>query len=434
VTAQRIDWSRHLPPLRARAGRIAPAREALRALPDRSRVFVSAACGAPFRLLEQLDALRDHFSALEIVVGHLRRPLAPFAHAGAPFRFTSLHASDVFRALSDPRALDVLPCRYSDYGRLFTAGGAYPCDVALVQVSAPGPDGRVSLGVSTGSTLPVVYGAPLVIAQMNPQMPYTFGAGELPLSAFDFLVEADEPILEVAPSPVDAVSRAIGEHAAGEIPDGATLQFGIGAVPDAILQALRDHRELGLHGGMIGDACIELVASGVLTGARKPFARGALVAGEVIGSRRLYDWVHRNPLVQMAPPEISHGPAALAECPDFVAINSAVEVALDGTANAESVGAELVSGPGGQPDFVIAASLAASHRSILAFSSTAARGRASRIVRRLAPDATTTLPRFLADRVVTEYGVARLRGLPLRARAEALARIAHPDFRAGLAD
>jgi acyl-CoA hydrolase len=432
VTHSPFDWSRHLPPPRLRAGRIASAHEALRAIPDRSRVFVSAACSTPFRLLEQLDELRAHFAALELVVGHLRRPLAPFAHAGAPFRFTSLHASDVFRAISDPRALDVLPCRYSDYGRLFTAGGAYRCDVALLQVSAPGPDGRVSLGVSTGSTLPLVFGAPL-IAQMNPQMPYTFGAGELPQGAFDFLVEADEPILEVAPSPLDDVSRAIAKHAAAEIPDGATLQFGIGAVPDAILQALRDHKGLGLHGGMIGDACIELVECGALTGARKPFAPGFLVAGEVIGSRRLYDWVHRNPAVQMAPPEISHGTAALAACPDFVAINSAVEIALDGTVNAESVGAELVSGPGGQPDFAIAASLAASHRSILAFPSTAARGRVSRIVRRLAPDASATLPRFLADTVVTEFGVARLRGLPMRARAEALARIAHPEFRAGLA-
>jgi 4-hydroxybutyrate CoA-transferase len=433
VTPRAIDWSPYFSPPRARAGRIAPASEAIRAIRDGARVFVSAACSTPFRLLEQLAEARAHFRELEIVVGHLRRPLAVFAHAGAPFRFTTLHPSDVFRGLSDPSAFDVLPCRYSDYGRLFTAGGAYPVDAALVQVSTPGPDGRVSLGVSTGSTLPVVLGAPLVIAQMNPQMPYTFGAGELPRTAFDFLVEADEPLLEVPSSTLDDTSRAIAKHAAGEIPDGATLQFGIGAVPDAILQALRGHRELGLHGGMIGDACIGLVECGALTGARKSFARGLLVAGEVIGSRRLFDWAHRNPLVQMAPPQVSHGPAQLAACPDFVALNSAVEVALDGTVNAESVGSELVSGPGGQPDFAIAASLAAQHRSILAFPSTAARGRVSRIVRRIAPEAIATLPRFLADRVVTEYGVARLRGLPLRARAEALARIAHPEFRAMLA-
>jgi acetyl-CoA hydrolase len=432
VKPDAIDWSAVLRPPQPRAGRIAPAREALRAIRDRARIFVSAACSTPFGLLERLAEMRARFTSLEIVVGHLRRPLAVFAHAGAPFRFTSLHASDAYGDLFGTPWLDVLPCRYSDYGRHFTAGGAYPCDAALVQVSTPGPDGRVSLGVSTGSTLPLVLGAPLVIAQMNPQMPYTFGAGELPRSAFDFLVEVDEPILEVPSSRPDEVSRAIGAHAAGEIPDGATLQFGIGAVPDAIVQALRGHRDLALHGGMIGDACIGLVEAGALTGARKSFGRGVMIAGEVIGTRRLYDWVHRNPLVQMAPPEISHGAAALAACPDFVAINSAVEVALDGTVNAESVGGELVSGPGGQPDFAIAASLAASHRNLLALPSTAARGRVSRILRRLAPDATATLPRFLTDRVITEYGVARLRGVPLRARAAALARIAHPDFRADL--
>lgn len=432
MTPPTIDWSAYVARSRARAGRVALAAEALAAIPDGSRVFVAAACSTPLRLVEQLAAERARFSRLELVLGHLRRPLAVFAHGGAPFRFTTLHASAAFGELWGSPWLDVLPCRYSDYGRLFTAGGAYPVDAALVQVSAPGPDGRVSLGVSVGSTLPVVLGAPLVIAQMNPQMPYTFGAGELPRAAFDFLVEADEPLLEVAPDSQNDTVRAIAAHAAGEIPDGATLQFGIGAVPDAILQALRGHRDLALHGGMIGDACIALVESGALTGARKRFGPGLLVAGEVIGTRRLYDWVHRNPLVQMAPPQVSHGAAALADCPDFVAINSAVEVALDGTVNAESVGGELVSGPGGQPDFAIAASLAAGHRNLLALPSTAAGGRASRIVRRLAPEATATLPRFLADRVVTEYGVARLRGLPLRARAAALARIAHPDFRAGL--
>jgi 4-hydroxybutyrate CoA-transferase len=417
---------------RERAGRISSAGEALRAIPDGSRVFVSSACSTPFALLESLAEEHAHFEQLEIVVGHLRRPLPLFARAGKPFRFTTLHASDVFDDLWGTGLVDVLPCRYSDYGRLFTGDGAYPVDAALVQVSPPGPDGRVSLGVSVGSTLALVIGAPVVIAQMNPRMPYTFGAGELPLEAFDFLVEAEEPIQEVPPGAADDTVRAIAAHAAGEIPDGATLQFGIGAVPDAILKALSGHRDLGLHGGMLGDACIDLVESGALDGSRKTVDRGSLVAAEVIGTRRLYDWVDRNPALRMAASSDSHGAAALDACPDFVAINSAIEVALDGAVNAESIGARLVSGPGGQPDFAIGASLSASHRSILAFPSTAARGSVSRIVAWLDPAATTTLPRFLADRIVTEFGVARLRGLPLRARAEALLRIAHPDFRDAL--
>ena len=428
-----IDWTPYLVASRGpRAGRVVSGTEAVRAIPDGARVFVGASCATPVRLVEDLAAERAHFSRLEIVAGHLRERLAAFDYPGEPFTFTSLQASGVLNELRKTDVLDILPCRYSDFGRLFVQGGVYPVDVALVQVSAPGPRGQVSLGVSVGSTVDVVRDAPLVIAQMNPGMPYTHGAGELPMQAFDFLVEYEAPITEVESGPVEAVTRAIASHVAGEIPDGATLQFGIGAVPDAIVQALSGHRDLGLHGGMIGDACIDLVESGVLNGVRKEFGRGSLVAGEIIGSRRLYDWVDRNPAVRMAPAACSHGVAVLSACPDFVAINSAIEVQLDGAVNSETIAGQPVAGPGGQPDFAIAASLGATHRSILAFPSTAAGGRVSRIVRRLSADATLTLPRFLVDRVVTEYGVARLRELPLRARARALSEIAHPDFRAAL--
>jgi 4-hydroxybutyrate CoA-transferase len=428
-----IDWSPYLAPSRGpRAGRVTSASEAFGAIRDRARVYVSASCSTPFALLEQLDAERERWSHLEIVAGNLRRRLPVFAHAGAPFHFTTLQASGALRDLWKTGHVDVLPCRYSDFSRLFLAEGAYPVDAALVHVSTPGPEGRVSLGVSVGSTADLVRSAPLVIAQMNPRMPYTFGAGEFPLDAFDFLVEAEAPIPEVPIAVADDDALAIAKHAAAEIPDGATLQFGIGAIPDAILRALSAHRELGIHGGMINDACVDLVEAGVMTGSRKRFGRGRMIAAEVIGTQQLYDWVHRNPALQMAPANCSHGAAAVADCPDFVAINSAVEIALDGAVNAEAIGPRLVSGPGGQPDFAIGASLGAAHQSILAFPSTAASGKISRIVPRLHPEAPVTLPRFLVDRIVTELGVARLRGLPLRARAEALARIAHPDFRDGL--
>jgi len=424
------DISRYLGPERGpRAGRRTGAADAIGAIADASRVFVAASCSTPLALCDALAEARERFGQLELVAGHLRVPLAPFAHLGAPFRFTTLQASPVLRDYWGSGCIDVLPCRYSDFARLFLPGGAYPVDVALVQVSAPGPDGRLSLGTSVGSTLDLVRSTPLVIAQINPQVPYTFGAGELPPTAFDYLVEAERPLPEIAVPEPDATARAIAKHAAAEIPDGATLQFGIGAIPEAILQALASHRELGIHGGMISDACIDLVEAGVLTGARKSEASGFLVAAEVIGTRRLYDWVHRNPLVWMAPSRCSHGAAALADCAAFVAINSAVEIALDGTVNAESIGARLVSGPGGQPDFAIGASLNAEGRSLLALPATAAGGKLSRIVKRIDPEATITLPRYLADRIVTEFGVARLRGLPLGARREALAAIAHPDFR-----
>lgn len=431
--AETLDFSHFLGPDRGpRAGRRAAADEAIAAIPDGGRVFVAASCSTPLTLCDALAENRDRFRALELAAGHLRVPLAPFAHLGKPFRFTSLQPSPVLREYWSTGFVDVLPCRYSDFARLFLPGGAYPVDVALVQVSAPGPDGRVSLGTSVGSTLDLVRGTPLVIAQVNAQMPYTFGAGELPTTAFDYLVEAERPLPEIVVPEPDATARQIAKHAAAEIPDGATLQFGIGAIPEAILSALAGHRDLGIHGGMLSDACIDLCEAGVLTGARKSWGPGILVAAEVIGTRRLYDWVHRNPRVHLAPSRCSHGAAALADSAHFVAINSAVEIALDGTVNAESIGAALVSGPGGQPDFAIGASLSAAGRSLLALPATAARGKLSRIVPRIDPAATVTLPRYLVDRIVTEYGVARLRGLPLGARREALAAIAHPDFRAEL--
>lgn len=416
-----------------RAGIFCDAREALREIPDGGRVFVAASCSTPFALVETLAAERAHWRELELVAGHLRGPLAIFPYLGAPFRFTTLQASGVLGEIMGSEHFDILPCRYSDFGRLFAADGDYPVDAALVQVSPPGPDGRVSLGLSVGSTLDLVRAAPLVIAQVNPQMPYTFGAGELETSAFDFLVEHEAPVIEVPPAPLDDNARAIAKHAVGEIRNGSTLQFGIGAIPDAILQTLSNHRDLGIHGGMVSDACVDLLECGALSGAKKSFGRGVMVAAEVIGTRRFYDWVHRNPLLQMAPSACSHGAVALAGASDFVAINSAVEIAFDGTVNAETIGDRVVSGPGGQPDFAIGGSLAASHRSILAFPSTAARGKVSRIVPRLASEVSVTLPRYLVDRIVTEYGVARLRGLSLRDRREALTAIAHPDFRASLA-
>jgi acyl-CoA hydrolase len=304
--------------------------------------------------------------------------------------------------------------------------------VALVQVSAPGPDGRFSLGTGTSSSIDVVRSAPLVIAEVNPQMPYTFGAGEVTRDHFDLLVDVDHPLVELVPQPVGDLERAIAGHVADDIGDGATLQVGIGAIPAAIISLLGDRKDLGLHGGMLGDQCVDLVRSGAATGARKSIDGGLHVGGEVLGTRRLFEWVHRNEAVMTVPASYSHGPANLARIDHFVAINSTVEVALDGAVGAEVAGGRVISGPGGQPDFAAGASLSRGGVSIIGFPSTASRGRTSRIVAALDPAAPVTVPRYLADRIVTEYGVARLKGLDLVQRAEALRAIAHPDFRAQL--
>jgi len=342
---------------------------------------------------------------------------------------TTLQASTAVRSMIDAGACNIVPASLSQWPGLLRAGGELAPDVALVQVSAPGPDGRFSLGTGTSSGIDVVRSCPLVIAEVNPQMPYTFGAGELTRDHFDMLVDVDHPLPELAPQPIGDLERAIAAHVAGDIVDGATLQFGIGAIPAAIISLLADRRGLGLHGGMLGDPCIDLVESGAATGARKSIDPGLHVGGEVLGTRRLFDWVHRNPSVMTVPAAYSHGPANLARIDDFVAINSTVEIALDGSVGAEVAGGRVISGPGGQPDFAMGANLSRGGVSIIGFPSTASGGRTSRIVATLDPRSPVTVPRYLADRIVTEFGVARLKGLNLAQRAEALRAIAHPDFR-----
>ena len=424
------DFAPFLTPWRGpRQGRVVTAEDAVASIPDRSRVFLSQTSGVPFTLVDALTAARGRYTRLELVTAYLLEPLPAFDHPNEPFVLTTVQASPGARPMIDAGACNIVPAALSQWPGLWSAGGRLAPDVALVQVSPPGPDGRFSLGTQTATSIDVVRSAPFVVAEVNPQMPYLFGAGEVTRDHFDLLVDVDHPLPELLPQPIGELERAIAGHVAADIPDGATLQFGIGAIPAAILSLLVDRRHLGLHSGMIGDPCIDLVEAGALTGSRKAFDRGLHVGGDVLGSRRLLDWVDRNERVVVVPARYSHGPSVIAGIPDFVAINSAIEVALDGSVGAEVAGGKVISGPGGQPDFAVGASLSDGGVSILAFPATAARGRLSRIVRAIDPSAPVTVPRYLADRVVTEFGIARLEGLTIEERAEALRAIAHPDFR-----
>jgi 4-hydroxybutyrate CoA-transferase len=263
-------------------------------------------------------------------------------------------------------------------------------------------------------------------------VPYTYGAGELPQTAFDDLVDMEGPLPELHRAQPTDVEQDIAARVVDLVPHGATLQFGLGSVPEAIMGRLHEHRDLGIHSGMVSDGIIELTESGALTNSRKTLDVGFSVTAEVVGTRRLYDWVDHNPTVRMAPGRYSHGVPVLAQAHRLVAINSAVQVTLDGTVNSESVRGRLISGPGGQPDFAEAVFDATDGAGIIAIPSTAARGSVSRIVTTLDAGAVATLARSLADRFVTEYGIADLRGLTLDQRADAMRQIAHPDFRQAL--
>lgn len=419
-------------PGRRREGRSATPAEAVARIADHARVYFSPMCAVPKTLLEALVEHRGRWSRLTLVTDYLIEPVAPFHHAGYPFHLLSLQPTPAVALMAAAGALDTVSASYGQFVGLLSPGGPLAVDVVLAQVSPPGPDGRFSLGVGGGVTAEMVRRAPLVIAEVNPAMPFTFGATECDRSDFDFLVEVEHPLLELVVPPGDDVADAIGRYAAGEVPDGATLEFGIGAIPEAVLAALASRKDLGLHGGMISDAVVDLVASGAVNGRRKTLDPRLHVGAGVVGTAKCFAWVDRNPDVCMVGSNYSHGVTVLARQVGFTAINSAVEVALDGSVNAEVAAGRVVSGPGGQPDFAIGASLASQGRSLITLRATAAGGSVSRIVKSLAQGSPTTLPRYLLDRVVTEFGVAALRGRSPAERAAALAAVAHPDHRDSL--
>ncbi len=395
------------------------------AIEDGSRVFVAGGAMTPSALLESMAAARSRWSRLELVFPYMMSRPAVFDHPGDPFHYVTVQASPAFKHLWATGTVDVLPAKYSDAATQFRPGGSLPCSVALVMVSPPGPDGRFSLGLSSGMAADVVRTADLVIAQVNRAVPYTFGASELWPEDIDMVVRADTPIPESRPAGTsDPVGRDIARRAAAFVADGSTIQFGLGALPDAILEELSDRRGLRVHSGMLSDACVDLFEGGAVD--------GPMVTAELVSTPRLMAWADGNPNLVMAPASYTHGAAVLAGLERFVALNSTVEIALDGSCNSEVAGGTRISGPGGAPDFAFGASVAPGGRAVLALRSTAGRGSISRIVPVIEPPAPVTIPGYLADIVVTEHGAAEVRGLPLGRRAEALRSIADPAHRAGL--
>lgn len=425
-----IDFTPYLPPSRGgRSHRWSSAAEAIAAIPEGARIFIGGGALVPTVLLQELADQRDRYTRLEVVTAGLTKRPAILEHPGRPFWFVTTHATPAFRRLWDTGTVDILPARYSDLARIFADDGPLPADVAIVQTSAPGPDGRVSLGPSVGVNAHVVRTAPLVIAQVNPKVPYTFGAGELSTDEIDHLVraEADIPVRRVAEDGDDGdpLAREVARLAAQFVRDDSTIQFGVGTIPDAILSNLSERRGLRVHSGLISEACIDLYEAGVI--------EGTMVSAEVLTTPRLLAWMDRNPAVEMGPASYTHGAGVIAAQRNFVALLSTVEVALDGACNSERVGGRIISGPGGAPDFAFGASLCTGGRSIVALPSTAAEGRISRIVRSIEPPNPTTMPAYVADIVVTEHGAAEVRSLPRRPRAERLRDLAHPEHRAALA-
>ena len=397
------------------------------------QVYVHCAAAAPSVLLDALVARAPELEAVGVVHLHIEGPGPHLAPAMAThFRHRALFIGPNARAAVNEGRADYVPIFLSDVPRLFESH-ALPLDAVLVNATPPDRHGFCSLGTSVEAMHAAIRAARTVIVQFNSAMPRTLGDSFVHISDIDLAVEVDVPPYQHAVGAIGEIERTIGELVADLVPDGATLQLGIGAIPAATALALRDKRDLGIHTEMFTDAVVDLVEAGVVTGARKERNRGKIVTAFIMGTSRLYDFVHDNPMVEMRPVDFTNDTHVIRSFSRMVAINSAIEVDLTGQVVADSIGHRLYSGVGGQMDFVRGAALASEGRAIIALPSTAAGGSVSRISSSLKEGAGIVTTRAHVRTVVTEWGVAELFGKSTRERAEALISIAHPDFRDQLA-
>lgn len=409
------------------------AEEAVRsAIKSGQHLVFGHAVAAPESLSKAIYDARESFSDLKIFhmlyfgeAWHLRPEMK--GHARPVLNFLDKGS----RAASKHLPVDFLPCHFHEVPDLFRSG-LYPVDVALISVSEPNEAGYCSLGVSCDYTKAAAECAPVVIAEVNKQMPFIGGDNLIHVTQLDYIIPIDRPLVKIPSPPIGEVERRIGELCAPLIEDGDTLQIGIGAIPDAVLQCLGERKDLGLHTEMFTDGVMHMIRSGCITGAKKTLHHKKVVSSIIIGSQELYDFVDRNDFIEMHPVDHTNDPYVIAQNEHFVSINSCLEIDLYGQVASESIGLDQFSGTGGQVDYLRGVRRAKHGRSILAFTSTAKQGTRSRIVPLLEPGATVTSSRNDVDYIATEYGVVRLRGLTLRERALALVSIAHPDFRPGL--
>ncbi|MCB9708298.1 MAG: acetyl-CoA hydrolase/transferase family protein [Myxococcales bacterium] len=395
------------------------------------RVFVQGAAATPMRLLERLVAAHETLRDVEVIHLHTMGE-AQYADPAyeKSFRVVNVFVGANMRSKLDDARNDYLPCFLSEVPALFRSG-LRPIDVALIHVSPPDKQGYCSLGTSVDVARAAVDVAKTVIAQINPNMPRVHGDGFVHMSRIAEVIECNDPLPEVVPSTRGPIENAIGEAVAGLIDDGATLQMGIGAVPDAVMAALSGHKHLGIHSEMWTDGALELIKSGVVDNSRKTVHPGKTVSGFLYGSKKLYDFIDDNPSVVQLDIGYVNQPNVIARNPAVAAINSAVEIDLTGQVCADSIGPHVISGVGGQMDFLRAAALSKGGRPILAMPSRTKKG-TPRIVAELRRGAGVVTTRAHVHWVVTEYGVVNLFGKTLGERAKALISIAHPDDRESL--
>lgn len=421
-------------PIELYRSKLTSADRALERVSSGDTVYIHPGCATPEALVQALLRRGPQLRGVEIL------HLLTLGNAGyaAPefrghFRANALFIGGNLRDAVCEGQADYTPIFLSEIEALFTSR-QHPLDVVLCQVSPPDKHGYVSLGVGVDTTLNAARSARYVIAQVNSRMPRSPGDSFLHVSELTHVVEAEQELAELEPEPFTPVQRRIAENVASLIPDEATLQLGIGGVPDAVLKCLAGHRNLGIHSEMVSDSVVELIENGVITGLRKSIHPGKVVVGFVLGTRKLFDFIHDNPVFEFHPTSYTNDPFVISRNERMVAVNSALQVDLTGQVCADSIGTRPYSGFGGQVDFIRGAARSKGGRPVIALPSTAKSGSISRIVPVLTPGAGVVTSRADVHYVVTEFGVASLHGKNLRQRAEALISIADPRFRDDLYD
>jgi len=403
--------------------------EAVKHIRSGDSIYVHSNAAAPLPLIDALvdraDSLRDVEIFHILTMGPARYIEPEYRDS---FKVHALFIGPNIRAAVNEGRANYTPVFLSEIPGLFLSG-RLPLDVCLVQVSPPDKHGYCSFGVSVDCTLAARKRARLVIAEVNQQMPRTLGRSFVHVSRLDYIVESDRPIPQHVSKPPDDVSREIGRNVASLVEDGATLQLGIGAIPDATLHFLSDKKDLGIHSEMFSDGVLDLVEKGIVTNDKKTVLPGKIAVSFIMGSKRLYDFVDNNPFIEFQTSDYINDPFIIAQNNRMTAINSALQVDLSGQICSDSVGAQLYSGFGGQVDFIRGAAKSQNGRAIIALPSTAKGGSISRIVTHLSRGSGVVTSRADVHFVVTEYGIADLYGKDLKSRKKALIEIAHPNFR-----
>lgn len=402
--------------------------KALECVKSGDRVVIGHCSAEPSYLVHLLTKNKEKYENVEIVQLLPLGP-APYAEKGMEnhFKYNSIFVGGSTRnAVAEGRA-DFTPCFFYQVPSLFRT--TLPVDVALIDVTEPDEFGFCSFGVGVDYIKAAAENAKIVVAQINQNMPRTLGDSFIHINDIDYIVEHTAPITEVPVPLIGEPELAIGRNCASLIHDGDTIQVGIGGIPDAVLASLKDKKNLGIHSELISDGVLDLMERGVINNSQKEINRGKTVASFIMGTKRLFDFIDNNPAVAMHPIDYVNNPLIIMKHKNFVSINSCIQIDLMGQVVAETIGYKQISGVGGQVDFVRGAAMAENGRSIIAMTSTALDGKISKIVPYIDKGAAVTTSRNDVDYVITEYGIAALKGHSLCERAKALISIAHPDFR-----